>query len=66
MTFVEMGTTRETVVVGERELHRTEADLPQRHGLANGYPATGGTGTHPNIAGMNFYVPVLTAALTTP
>jgi hypothetical protein len=35
-------------------------------GLANGYPATGGTGTHPNITGItNFYVPVLTAALTT-
>jgi lysophospholipase L1-like esterase len=36
------------------------------NGLANGYPGTGGTGTHPNIAGMNFYVPVLTAALTAP
>ncbi|MCO1581916.1 SGNH/GDSL hydrolase family protein [Crossiella sp. SN42] len=34
------------------------------NGLANGYPGTGGTGTHPNLAGMGFYVPVLTAALT--
>ncbi len=32
--------------------------------LVNGYPGTGGTGTHPNIAGITtFYVPVLTAAL---
>ncbi|MEU0407813.1 SGNH/GDSL hydrolase family protein [Streptomyces griseorubiginosus] len=35
--------------------------------LVNGYPGTGGTGTHPNIAGItHFYVPVLTAALTRP
>ncbi|GLH96464.1 GDSL-type esterase/lipase family protein [Phytohabitans aurantiacus] len=34
------------------------------NGLVNNYPGTNGTGTHPNIAGMNFYVPVLTAALT--
>ncbi|MGW0520281.1 SGNH/GDSL hydrolase family protein [Crossiella sp. NPDC003009] len=33
------------------------------NGLVNGYPGTGGTGTHPNLAGINFYVPVLTAAL---
>jgi lysophospholipase L1-like esterase len=33
--------------------------------LVNGYPGTGGTGTHPNIAGITaFYLPVLTAALT--
>ena len=33
--------------------------------LANGYPGTDGTGTHPNIAGIStFYVPVLTEALT--
>ncbi|MGR6974990.1 SGNH/GDSL hydrolase family protein [Streptomyces cynarae] len=32
--------------------------------LVNGYPGTGGTGTHPNIAGITkFYVPVLTGAL---
>ncbi|MDX3660044.1 SGNH/GDSL hydrolase family protein [Streptomyces sp. ID05-26A] len=34
------------------------------NGLVNGYPGTGGTGTHPNLAGIGFYVPVLTAALT--
>jgi hypothetical protein len=35
--------------------------------LVNGYPGTGGTGTHPNIAGITaFYVPVLTAALNQP
>jgi lysophospholipase L1-like esterase len=35
--------------------------------LVNGYPGTGGTGTHPNIAGITaFYVPVLTDALTRP
>jgi lysophospholipase L1-like esterase len=33
------------------------------NGLTNGYPGTGGTGTHPNLAGIGFYVPVLTAAL---
>jgi hypothetical protein len=34
------------------------------NGLVNGYPGTGGTGTHPNIAGITeFYVPVLTARL---
>lgn len=33
------------------------------NGLVNGYPGTGGTGTHPNLAGINFYLPVLTAAL---
>jgi lysophospholipase L1-like esterase len=34
------------------------------NGNVNGYPGTGGTGTHPNIAGITgFYVPVLTAAL---
>lgn len=33
--------------------------------LVNGFPGTGGTGTHPNLAGITkFYVPVLTAALT--
>jgi hypothetical protein len=33
-------------------------------GLVGGFPGTGGTGTHPNIAGMTeFYVPVLTARL---
>ncbi|MGI5186891.1 GDSL-type esterase/lipase family protein [Promicromonospora sp. CA-289599] len=33
-------------------------------GLIGGYPGTGGSGTHPNIAGMTrFYVPVLTEAL---
>ncbi|WP_168801710.1 SGNH/GDSL hydrolase family protein [Glycomyces buryatensis] len=32
--------------------------------LVNGYPGTGGSGTHPNIAGITeFYVPVLTARL---
>ncbi|MGP3981693.1 SGNH/GDSL hydrolase family protein [Streptomyces sp. KR80] len=36
------------------------------NGLVNGYPGTGGTGTHPNLAGITFYVPVLTAALTQP
>lgn len=35
--------------------------------LVNGYPGTGGTGTHPNLAGITaFYVPVLTDALTRP
>ncbi|MEU4392097.1 SGNH/GDSL hydrolase family protein [Kribbella sp. NPDC023855] len=35
--------------------------------LVNGFPGTGGTGTHPNLAGIStFYVPVLTAALTQP
>lgn len=34
--------------------------------LVNGYPGTGGTGTHPNLAGINFYMPVLTAAMTQP
>jgi lysophospholipase L1-like esterase len=34
------------------------------NGLANGYPGSGGSGTHPNIAGITeFYVPVLTARL---
>ncbi|RAS65930.1 lysophospholipase L1-like esterase [Lentzea atacamensis] len=34
------------------------------NGLVNGYPGTGGTGTHPNLAGItSFYVPALTAAL---
>jgi hypothetical protein len=34
------------------------------NGLVGGFPGTGGTGTHPNIAGMTeFYVPVLTARL---
>jgi hypothetical protein len=33
------------------------------NGLVNGYPGTGGTGTHPNLAGIGFYVPVLTAAM---
>jgi hypothetical protein len=33
-------------------------------GLVNGYPGSGGSGTHPNIAGITeFYVPVLTAQL---
>jgi lysophospholipase L1-like esterase len=33
-------------------------------GLVNGYPGSGGSGTHPNIAGITgFYVPVLTARL---
>ncbi|ONI92979.1 hypothetical protein ALI22I_00875 [Saccharothrix sp. ALI-22-I] len=37
------------------------------NGLVNGYPGTGGTGTHPNIAGItDFYVPALTDALTRP
>ncbi|HEX2145983.1 MAG TPA: RICIN domain-containing protein [Glycomyces sp.] len=32
--------------------------------LVGGYPGTGGTGTHPNIAGITeFYVPVLTSRL---
>lgn len=32
--------------------------------LIGGYPGTGGSGTHPNVAGMTrFYVPVLTKAL---
>ncbi|MFD7770423.1 SGNH/GDSL hydrolase family protein [Streptomyces sp. NPDC059787] len=32
--------------------------------LANGYPGSNGSGTHPNIAGITqFYVPVLTAKL---
>jgi hypothetical protein len=32
--------------------------------LAGGYPGTGGSGTHPNIAGITeFYVPALTAKL---
>jgi hypothetical protein len=35
--------------------------------LVNGYPGTGGTGTHPNIAAITTaYAPVLTAALTQP
>jgi len=35
--------------------------------LNNGFPGTGGTGTHPNLAGIStFYVPVLTTALTRP
>ncbi|NGY65288.1 hypothetical protein G7043_40975 [Lentzea sp. NEAU-D13] len=33
------------------------------NGTVNGYPGTGGTGTHPNLAGIGFYVPVLTAAM---
>lgn len=34
------------------------------NGLSGGYPGTGGTGTHPNIAGITeHYVPVLTACL---
>ena len=33
--------------------------------LLNGFPGTGGTGTHPNIAAItSFYAPTLTAALT--
>jgi lysophospholipase L1-like esterase len=37
------------------------------NGLVNGYPGSGGTGTHPNIAGITeFYVPVLTATLVQP
>ncbi|MEV8066833.1 hypothetical protein AB0P32_11935 [Streptomyces sp. NPDC085995] len=33
-------------------------------GLVNGYPGSGGTGTHPNIAGITqHYVPVLIAKL---
>ncbi|MFC3495755.1 GDSL-type esterase/lipase family protein [Glycomyces rhizosphaerae] len=33
--------------------------------LLGGYPGTGGSGTHPNIAGITgFYVPVLTTKLT--
>ncbi|WP_338895085.1 RICIN domain-containing protein [Streptomyces sp. TG1A-60] len=33
-------------------------------GLVNGYPGSGGSGTHPNIAGItDFYVPVLTSEL---
>ncbi|MDT7782806.1 MAG: hypothetical protein QOF58_1225 [Pseudonocardiales bacterium] len=36
------------------------------NGLVNGYPGTGGTGTHPNLAGIGFYVPVLTSALVRP
>lgn len=36
-------------------------------GLANGFPGTGGSGTHPNIAAVTaFYVPVLTATLDQP
>jgi len=32
--------------------------------LVGGYPGAGGTGTHPNIAGINeFYAPVLTTKL---
>lgn len=34
--------------------------------LVNGFPGTGGTGTHPNLGGINFYIPVLTAAMTQP
>lgn len=35
------------------------------NGVVNGYPGTGGTGTHPNLAGItSFYVPVLTGALS--
>jgi lysophospholipase L1-like esterase len=33
------------------------------NGTVNGYPGTGGTGTHPNLAGIGFYVPVLVAAM---
>jgi len=34
------------------------------NGLVNGCPGTGGTGTHPNLAGItSFYVPTLTSAL---
>lgn len=37
------------------------------NGLVNGYPGTGGTGTHPNLAGITaFYLPALTTALTQP
>ncbi|WP_158102775.1 SGNH/GDSL hydrolase family protein [Lentzea kentuckyensis] len=32
-------------------------------GTVNGYPGSDGTGTHPNLAGIGFYVPVLTAAM---
>jgi hypothetical protein len=33
-------------------------------GLVNGYPGSGGSGTHPNIAGItDFYVPELTSQL---
>ncbi|MFC0626308.1 SGNH/GDSL hydrolase family protein [Kribbella deserti] len=36
-------------------------------GLVNGYPGTGGTGTHPNLAGISaFYLPTLIAALLQP
>ncbi|WDV49259.1 RICIN domain-containing protein [Streptomyces coeruleorubidus] len=34
-------------------------------GLVNGYPGSGGSGTHPNISGItDFYVPELTAQLS--
>ncbi|MEV6605819.1 SGNH/GDSL hydrolase family protein [Kutzneria sp. NPDC051319] len=50
-------TTLDTRVDGQRVAYTFS-------GLVNGYPGTGGTGTHPNIAGItDFYVPELTGAL---
>jgi hypothetical protein len=52
------GTTLDTRVDGQRVAYTF-------NDLVNGFPGTGGTGTHPNLAGIStFYVPVLTAALT--
>ncbi|MFC0627813.1 SGNH/GDSL hydrolase family protein [Kribbella deserti] len=36
------------------------------NGLVNGYPGTNGSGTHPNIAGIGYYLPVLTEAMLRP
>jgi lysophospholipase L1-like esterase len=49
-------TTLDTRITGHRVAYTF-------NGLVNGYPGTDGTGTHPNLAGIGFYVPVLTAAM---
>lgn len=36
------------------------------NGLVNGYPGTNGSGTHPNIAGIGYYIPVFTEAISRP
>ncbi|MFD8496707.1 SGNH/GDSL hydrolase family protein [Amycolatopsis sp. NPDC059657] len=54
------GTTLDTRVDGQRVAYTF-------NGQVNGYPGTGGTGTHPNLAGVTaFYLPVLTGALIQP
>jgi hypothetical protein len=50
-------TTFDTRIDGQRVAYTFD-------GLVGGYPGSGGTGTHPNIAGITeFYVPVLTQKL---